>query len=220
MRSYISPSRTGVKPTLDRLADMSELQELTIRSHKHGGEVLMPPKQFLALGALTNLSTLRIGDSFLPDITFTGADARTMFSGLGALENLTISLSADTDDDEYPKHILRAISRYCPRLKSIEFVGQLHLSCLEGADAPRFENVTEMAVDMLHTDLSEYETAWDINYAVPELVLLRCTSNDLPTEEICTAYTELQHPVRSNGLKPLFTRYNESVNPSCLPLFV
>jgi len=56
--------------------------------------MFIPTKEFMGLGSLSKLTTLRISNSFLPDIDFTEADARIMFSGLGALENLTIKLRA------------------------------------------------------------------------------------------------------------------------------
>lgn len=214
MRSTIAPSPGAVKPTLNHLAKTSELQELVIQSPSHNGEMPIPPKQFLALGSLPKLSTLRLGDSFLPDINFTEADARTMFSGLGVLENLAIGLHASNDSPVQPKHILQAISRCCPRLKSLELEGGIHLSWLIGPDASRFENVTELTFDKFCTNLSSSEAARIIDNALPALEMLYCsladywftTSNPSLTEEICIAYTKLQHQVRSNGLRPRFEK--------------
>ncbi|KAH0382196.1 hypothetical protein KCU92_g6508, partial [Aureobasidium melanogenum] len=204
---FISPE-AHVKPVLKYLARLSQLQELTILGPEVESEsnMFIPTKEFMGLGSLSKLTTLRISNSFLPDIDFTEADARIMFSGLGALENLTIKLRAQNDSQAYPKHILRAISRFCPRLDSIEFEGKLRLSCFLGPAAPRFENVTEMTVNILRTDLSPSEAPRIIDNAVPALVTLRCTSYHRSTDEICNAYTELQHPVRSNGLRPCFER--------------
>ncbi|KAH0270628.1 hypothetical protein KCU91_g7932, partial [Aureobasidium melanogenum] len=150
---------------LKPIANMSQLQILEIvgdgerREYNH----TIPARAFIPLGSLSQLKSLKIGTSFYPsckreegsededdgffspDDKFLIADASDMFSGLTALEHLSIN----TLEYEGPDHLWESISEFCPRLRSIEFVGALELLNVVSPNAPILENVTDMAIEQV-----------------------------------------------------------------------
>ena len=71
------------KPTVRYIAEMTQLRVLEIMAYMH--DVLIPEKEFVGLGSLSQFHTLQIGTSFFPNSDFTEADVDAMFSGLAAL---------------------------------------------------------------------------------------------------------------------------------------
>jgi hypothetical protein len=171
------------------IAELSQLEVLEISSGS-GRLSAIPGRDFTALGSLFRLSTLHIGNCFFPDATFTAKDSQAMFSGLASLESLTINMGHEC----FPVWILSAISRFCPRLDSIEFDGSFPLWLFLQLEAPLFENVKTMTVGSFGVGTSASKDVRLVDNIAPALETLQCASDEPYSNEVCAAFSEYRHP--------------------------
>ncbi|CAD0101329.1 unnamed protein product [Aureobasidium mustum] len=190
---------------------MSQLQYLEIVDFDHS----ILARSFIPLGSLSQLKSLKIGTSFFaycsleenpeddPDFAheiFLSVDSYNMFSGLTALEHLSIS----AHQYGHPGHLWRSISAYCSRLSSLEFVGELDLWSPAPFDAVKFNSLTDLTIDELRvTDMAD---DWAVDHMAtcrairvidnfaPKLQRLQCTTKSYISQQICTDWTEVHTP--------------------------
>lgn len=188
--------RSRVTSVLKHLAEMTQLRELEIMRNQDRSnfDMTIPPKEFLALGSLPQLVTLKIGSVFYLDAgeSFTEEHARVMFSGLTALEELCIALPGNHSTYSYPRYILRVISRSCCKLKSLRLVGVFHLGHFgDPSNPPRFDNLEELRFDAVETWDTPLKAAKVIDAFAPKLKRLSPDSCTKVISEICDCFMNL-----------------------------
>ena len=215
--------------TLRPIAHMSQLQFLEIvgDGDEHEHDFTVPARASIPLGSLSQLRSLNIGTSFYPfcmreedpeeygsfhpDDKFSVADASDMFSGLSALEHLSINAHQGIDNSS--DHIWESISKFCPKLSSLDFVGKLDLWDFVTPNAPVIMNVTDITIEAIEvTDpvieemrvtgvaLERVKTRRAISQAVriidnfaPKLQRLRCTGRCSLSKQICDTWAEFRN---------------------------
>jgi hypothetical protein len=189
---------------LKPIANMSQLQILEFVGDGGRNEYSLPARAFIALGSLTRLKSLHIGTSFFPwcmpedgpegptyleaQDKFTRADASDMLSGLIALEYLSVSIGYDY----CPDHLCDSISRYCPRLSSVELVGHLDIHNLILPNAPVLGNVRQMTLEDTHTGIPVSQVARLIDNFAPKLEKLSFRVGSSRMQKIHTAWMEFR----------------------------
>jgi hypothetical protein len=185
---------------LKPIANMSQLQILEILGEGDEREYnnnTVPVRAFIPLGSLTRLQSLNIGTSFFPcclseeEVSeqlfsasgneFLEMDASDMFSRLTALVHLSISTG---DDSKTPGHLYDWISKYCPHLRSIEFVGGLDLRDLVRPHAPVLEHVKHMTFESIDLDIKATQAARIIDNFAPRLETLSFEDQNCLVKEI------------------------------------
>lgn len=187
LRIEIQPERNCFP--LQQIAELSQLEVLEISSGAQGLNGI-PAYQFAALSSLSRLSTLNIGSCFFPDASFTVTNSQAMFSGLASLEILTINMGHECS----PVWVLSAISRFCPKLDSIEFVGSFPVWLFLQLEAPLFENVRTMTVSSFGVGTSVSKDARLVDNIAPALEILQCASDEPYSNKVCAAFSEYRQP--------------------------